>query len=67
MLIIYDLANNHILDHSPDGLKNTIEVCRRNGIDSKNRCRTRLNIIRCESLRDALITILEKRSGDIPE
>ena len=36
-------------------------------LDSKNRCLTRLNIIRCESLRDALIAILEKRSGDILE
>ena len=30
---IVNLANNHILDHSYQGLKNTIEVCRKHGIE----------------------------------
>jgi poly-gamma-glutamate synthesis protein (capsule biosynthesis protein) len=28
------LANNHILDHGPEGLRNTIEVCSRSGIET---------------------------------
>jgi len=28
------LANNHIMDHGPSGLKNTMEVCARAGIDT---------------------------------
>lgn len=33
-------------------------------LDSPKRCRTRLHPIRCESLREALITVLERRSDD---
>ena len=30
---VANLANNHIMDHGPQGLRSTIETCRRNGID----------------------------------
>jgi len=29
---VVDLANNHIMDHGPEGLRNTLNVCARNGI-----------------------------------
>ena len=31
---VVNLANNHILDHGPEGLASTLEACRQNGIDS---------------------------------
>ncbi|MFH1037839.1 MAG: CapA family protein [PVC group bacterium] len=35
-------------------------------LDSKKRCLTRLHLFRCESLREALIAVLEERSKMIP-
>ena len=35
-------------------------------LDSEKRCRGRLHLVRCESLREVLIAVLEKRAGSNP-